>query len=670
MFNNKLHVEARIVGGICLSLLCMTAIAEENGLTEQAFLEDFPVVLSASRLVQPVSEAPNAVTVIDRDMIRSSGFRNIGDLFRLVPGMYVGNLNGYTPVVSYHGSTEEFSRRMQVLIDGRSVYMPPLSTVDWEDIPLHIADIERIEVVRGPAAASYGANSLQGVINIITRDASALDGFRGKVTAGDFGVADAAVRFGRNAETLDYRMTLAHREDSGYGSSIMNDGRRTDQANLRANYHPAGSGSFDFQLGYSYSTRGLGLVGRPDEPFRNTTGISSFQQLAWTNAVQEGNEIKVQYYHISLNKADPRFPSLNAGSFVQASTEAERHDAEVQQTLQWNSNNRMVWGVGSRQDYASSREVLVTPYTIRQTRIFAHDEWRFASSALLNIGNMLEDDGLGHVNNSPRLAVNYHITPHHTLRAGTSVAYRTPAMYEEHVNISGNNTGQVGSYVSNGGLRPEKSISREIGYMGEFAGSGMSLEIRGYNDQVSDVIFVDPQASYYLTTGDFWPYGFANLYSINYTGYESTLRYRWSDTGNVIVSAARQFARCEITGAPTVGALTPVLQGYMDECPLAVPDYSGSILLTQGLPDNFDVSAGFYHSGRIKMLAAVPQSTMNRVDLRIARKFGKVSLPGSGEIALVVQNAFNDDYTKYSIAPETNNMRYQSRLFVTAAYVF
>jgi len=143
----------------CYSL----AHAEDITVAEQPFLQDFPVVLSASRLSQPLSESPNAITVIDRNMIKASGFRNIADLFRLVPGMYVGELYSHTPIVAYHGSTEEFSRRMQVLIDGRSVYLPPISMVDWEDIPLEMDDIERVEVVRGPAAASYGANSLHGV---------------------------------------------------------------------------------------------------------------------------------------------------------------------------------------------------------------------------------------------------------------------------------------------------------------------------------------------------------------------------------------------------------------------------------------------------------------------------------------------------------------------------
>jgi len=646
---------------VCVFAYTPVCRAQDSSISEQPFLQDFPVVLSASRLSQPLSEAPNAMTVIDRSMIRASGFRTIADLFRLVPGMYVGNLNGHSPVVAYHGSTEEFSRRMQVLIDGRSVYLPPFSSVDWEDIPLHIDDIERIEVVRGPAAASYGANSLQGVINIISRDAASVSGAEISAVKGSEGVADVAAHLGKAGENLDYRFTLAHREDHGYGSAVLNDGKFTNQANLRANYHPAASDSLDFQLGYSDSTRGLGVAGKTDDLFRSAKISSSFQQLTWLHAQQNGDELKLHYYHISRDYLDGGFIPPFAAAPVATRTAVDRHDLELQQIAQLGNSNRMVWGVGVRSDYADSPLYLARSYTFHQSRIFAHDEWRINPAVLMNAGAMLEDDGMGHANTSPRVALNYHVTPQHTLRASTSVAYRTPAVYEEKANIPN-------VYVSRGGLRPEKTLSKEIGYLGELNSTGLSLDVRAYDDQVSDVIYIDPALT-------FLPFSFANLYAANYHGYEGTLKYRWSDGGNIIVNFARQFARCEVTGVATNPLLVSMyLQGYMDECPLSVPDYSGSILLSQQLGQTLQVSAGYYHSGGLKMIGpadqAPPQSVMNRVDLRIAQALGKPGQNGSGEVALVVQNAFQDDYTKYSTAPESNNMLFNRRAYIAATFNF
>lgn len=649
---------------VCLISYHPLCHAEDSNVSEQAFLQDFPVVLSASRLSQPLSEAPNAMTVIDRNMIKASGFRTIADLFRLVPGMYVGNLNGHTPIVGYHGSTEEFSRRMQVLIDGRSVYLPPFSTVNWEDIPLDMDDIERIEVVRGPAAASYGANSLQGVINIITRDAGSVNGADLKVTSGSEGVADVAAHLGKAGENLDYRFTFAHREDAGYGSRVLNDGKRTNQFNLRASYHPVGSDSFDVQLGISDSSRGLGLLGKlNEEPFRNTKTGSTFQQLTWLHAQQNGDELKLNYFHINRNFVDDAFNSLNAGAVIPAQTTADRHDLELQQIVQLGKSNRLVWGAGVRTDYAESRESLVVPYRFNQTRVFAHDEWKINPSTLLNVGAMVEDNGMGHTSSSPRLALNYHVTPQNTLRAGTSVAYRTPAILEEKANIHGTSSGQTGTYVAQGGLRPEKSVSKEIGYLGEFKEAGVTLDLRAYDDHVSDIIYVDPSAT-------LWPFNFANIYSANYHGYESTLKYHWSDSNNVILNFARQFARCESTAVPTLSAMVPELQKLMDECPLSVPYNNGSILLTQQLAHDIQASAGYYHMSSVKMIGGTPQSTMNRVDLRLAQGFGKPGQPGSGEIALVVQNAFQDEYKKYSNTTETNNMLFNRRAYIAASLNF
>ena len=648
-----------IVLPACFTLSASLSQAAQNVVTEQSYLEDFPVVLSASRLSQPLSEAPNAMTVIDRNMIKASGFRTISDLFMLVPGMYVGNVNGHTPVVGYHGSTEEFSRRMQVLIDGRSVYLPPLSTVDWEDIPLNIDDIERIEVVRGPAAASFGANSLQGVINIITRDAASVIGASLSLAKGSEGVADAAVHYGNADELLDYRLTVAHRADSGYGTPILNDAKFTNQANLRANLHPLGANSFDLQLGYSDSTRGMGIYPKPDDIFRNIHVNSGFQQLTWLHALQNGDEVKLQFYHINQSHVDDALASPNAGAIVAAQTVSDRQDVELQHTLQLGKSHRMVWGVGARTDYADSKEMLVIPYTFKESRIFAHDEWKLSTDAMINVGAMVEDVGMGRTNTSPRLALNYHLTPQHTLRAGTSVAYRTPSIYEEKVNITG-------AYVSMGGLRPEKTISKEIGYLGELGSTGISLDVRAYDDLVSDIIFADPAA-----TPSGWPFGFANLYSANYHGYEGTLKYRWHEGSNVIVNFARQFARCEITGSATNPLYIPLyLQQNINDCPVSVPDYSGSILLSQQLGNGLQMSAGYYHMGGIKMIAGIPQTVMNRVDFRIAQSFGKVSQPGSGEVSLVVQNTFQDDYSKYSLTSETNNIQFNRRAYIGAVFNF
>jgi iron complex outermembrane receptor protein len=140
--------------------------------------QPLPQVLTATRLKQSAAAVPGSMTVIDSELIKASGARDISELLRLVPGMMVGYTTGNQAAVNYHGTSASDARRMQVLIDGRSVYRAGLATVDWSDIPVAMEDIERIEVFRGPNTVSYGANALMAVVNILTRSPANSHGSR------------------------------------------------------------------------------------------------------------------------------------------------------------------------------------------------------------------------------------------------------------------------------------------------------------------------------------------------------------------------------------------------------------------------------------------------------------------------------------------------------------
>ncbi|MDR6929375.1 TonB-dependent receptor plug domain-containing protein, partial [Pseudomonas sp. BE134] len=154
------------------SPLVMALIFSPSLLADDLFLdnEPLPQVLTATRLKQSPAAVPGSMTVIDSELIVATGARDIAELLRLVPGMMVGNITGNQAAVNYHGTNATAARRLQVLIDGRSVYRAGLATVDWSDIPVAMEDIERIEVFRGPNTVSYGANALMAVVNIITRN--------------------------------------------------------------------------------------------------------------------------------------------------------------------------------------------------------------------------------------------------------------------------------------------------------------------------------------------------------------------------------------------------------------------------------------------------------------------------------------------------------------------
>ena len=201
---------------------------------ELDFYAPLPVVLVSTRLQQPQRDAPVAVTVIDRDTIRASGAQDIPALMRLVPGMALGRVSGSRTTLALHGFTDQFQRTMQVLVDGRSVYDPGFGGVMWEDLPVALEDVERIEVMRDPASSLYGANAFAATINIITAHPRDQQGVALTATAGEQGLGRGFARYGGSTGDLDYRVSLVRRDSDGLPG--RHDSSRTWAASLRADY--------------------------------------------------------------------------------------------------------------------------------------------------------------------------------------------------------------------------------------------------------------------------------------------------------------------------------------------------------------------------------------------------------------------------------------------------
>ena len=193
-----------------------------------------------------------------------------------------------------------------------------------------------------------------------------------------------------------------------------------------------------------------------------------------------------------------------------------RDEVELQNTLLTSPENRLVWGASLRKDWVRAPNQFLSEQTVHESTLFGHDEWRITPKLILNGGAMLQNSGLGQQSTSPRLALNYHVAEKQTLRLGVSRAYRNPSMYEErgnyHFQLPG--IGPVVFYQASGGLQPENILSREIGYIGEFPGRGLTIDARLYHDQLSKMI--------YVTNPPFPPKDFVNSFDAQHNGLEIT----------------------------------------------------------------------------------------------------------------------------------------------------
>ena len=234
---------------LLLALLFSPALLADDLFMDSQAL---PQVLTATRLKQTPAEVPGSMTVLDSELISASGARDISELLRLVPGMMVGNISGNQAAVNYHGTNASEARRMQVLIDGRSVYRAGLATVDWSDIPVAMEDIDRIEVFRGPNTVSYGANALMAVVNIITRHPADSHGTRLKITRGQRGINDFYASQGTGWNGGDLRLSLSGQEDDGFDSdrtgADYRDSRRLNRFSLAVSHTLNDNQSLDWQV--------------------------------------------------------------------------------------------------------------------------------------------------------------------------------------------------------------------------------------------------------------------------------------------------------------------------------------------------------------------------------------------------------------------------------------
>ncbi len=647
-------------------------LASEN-LSEDDYIGEVPKVLTVSRLSQSLADAPSAVTVIDRETIRASGAVDIPELFRLVPGMYVGTNAGFVHntnhVVSYHGMATAYAGAMQILINGRSIYSPLYGGVQWSELPITITDIERIEITRGPNAASYGANAFFGVINIITQSPVQQAGASVSATYGN-GRREVFAKYATKLDNLSYRVTAGYRDDDGLDN--RNDFKRTNLLNVQAEYRVNDKNNLEFEFGFANGEREEGNLQKDSLVFlpRSRDIQNNYQLIRWRHNLDENSDFSLQafrsYDHADddVTSADLRpvvFTFFRRQGFTAAQSLAaaaslrndkvninkelttERYDIETQHTLSLSPTLRGVWGINLRQDTFWSPHYLGSDKTanFNLQRLFGHAEWQLVNRLALNAGAMLEHNSFTGTDVSPRASINFKINPNNTVRFGVSSALRTPNYLESIFNqgvvvpTRAPVPPVLGQYiVGNEHLKAEKIISREIGYLGDFG--QLSLDTRIFNDNISDYIKSDIDRKF-VAPGFIvikQPAVFTNGGDIEINGLEAQGKWRMNADTNILLNYA--LVKINADKNQTAENITE-----------SAPRNTISALLTHRFNPQWDASFAYYQTSAVTALGDGDAVKLaRRSDVRLARKFN--AKRASGEISVVVENLFNEHYQEFA----------------------
>jgi len=505
-------VSIRPIWGLALVCgLAATAAAEEvsasgkpdarRGGDELLLFEELPQVVSASRQQQPMNQSAAPVSVVSAEDIHYGGQTTLPEVLQFVPGVDVLQVDRNRYAVSVRGLHDVFSDRTLALIDGRNAESPTFGGPEWLRYPLFMEDIERIEVVRGPGGAAWGANAFNGVVNVITKRPDAVQGVLATATVDEYGDTYSQVRWGAKKDRWSWRTSFGYEEVQSSEDAIRNDKFRSNDYRTsftgdgEAQYKVSDDTRVRFGAGHQHKQVGdfefQGALPRADGTEETTRAFVRAEHkvneklsgyVQWSGAFQKSDNPSLQKSHSNQNdfeaqanlKIAPRHELAIGGNvrWMEIGTNPKRaQDIRFQGTpvdeyfagafllYHWHINDRLTFELQGRGDWYSETQ---TDWSARTALIYALDGEK-----------------------------------RHTLRFAGARAFRTPF-----IGLRGLQMGRFAlpeipglippgrfglNLVPNQDLNNESIVSLEFGYTGHLA-KGLTVRFDNYYQWYRDLI--------------------------------------------------------------------------------------------------------------------------------------------------------------------------------------
>ena len=409
-------------------------------------------VTLATRSAEPVGTTAAAISVITRDEIRRSGVTTIADALQLADGVQVARFNTSTWAITARGFNSNVANKLLVMVDGRTEYSPLFSGVFWNMLDYVLDDIERIEVIRGPGATLWGANAVNGVVNIVTRHARDTQGTYASVGAGNEDPFIAEVRHGDTAGSTAWRVygKVALRDDQKLASGASaDDARRRGQVGFRLD---GGAGPNTWLI------KGDAFHSRDDLPDRSHGEWTEIAvQARWARALSARSHLQLQSYYRREYRNIER----------QLTHHLDTLDVDLQHALEAGAHH-VVWGFGARsnrdQTYGSpvaSFDPASRSYPVFS--VFAQDEIALVPRRVdVTAGIKLEHNAFSGAHIQPNLRARWRLPHRQLLWGAVSHAVRRPTRFDDDI-VVGTPAGVVLARGSDD-FKAESLIAFEVGY--------------------------------------------------------------------------------------------------------------------------------------------------------------------------------------------------------------
>ncbi len=640
------------LGLLCLAVVALMAVPAwpqeiPQDLSNKS-LEDLMniEVTSVSKKEQKLSRTASAIFVITAEDIRRSNATDIPDLLRMVPGLNVAQINANTWAISARGFNGRFSGQLLVLVDGRNVYTPTFGGVFWDVLDFPLEDIERIEVIRGPGGSVWGANAVNGVINIIQKKASETKG--ALIVAGggnidqEFGTTQYGASVGKH---FDYRVFAKYFNQNHFDGLTGQDGGDGWHV-LRGGFRADGTLSPSDAL----TVQGDVYTGREGDPTTYLPSVTSPGVLdIFVQQDLAAGYLQTIWNHVYSNRSD--------STFVVSFDAYDRDDVlrEVRNTFSADFHHHfalgerqdIVWGLGYR--FSSSHtdgnlSVSLNPADLN-TQVFSsfvQDELALVPDRFyVTLGAKLEHDYYTGFGLWPSARAEWNLSEHHMLWAAVSEAGRTPTSIDTalRLNFAGF-TEPDGTHVlvglkGNPHYKSEGLVAYETGYRTTLL-QRVTIDFTAYYDDYDKEQTIEPAAPVFENTPPpphlFLPVTYQNLMHGETHGAEITAN--WKITGHWTLSPGYGFEEIHMHLSP-LSQDTQTVADTQGGAPHQQAQLRSRLDLPRGLA--LDTSAYF-----VNRLSVFDIPSYTRIDTGLSWQFTKAF-----SVSLVGQNLVKNEHLEF-----------------------
>ncbi|MDF3056401.1 MAG: TonB-dependent receptor [Rariglobus sp.] len=590
-------------------------------------------VTSVSRRPEKLSETASAIQVISGEDIRRSGATSIPEALRLASNLQVAQRNSQSWAISARGFNTELSNKLLVLMDGRTVYSPLFSGVYWDAQDYVLEDIDRIEVISGPGGALWGANAVNGVINIRTKTAKETQGIYAETIAGTELENLTSVRYGGMLAPNVYFRIYGKYTDRD--SSVLEDGSEsatdwnTRRTGFRIDAEPSPQNTFTVQ-GDIYDNN----EGRPGDGSVDLNGGNLLTR--WTHTLANDSEMSLQLYYDRTHLGQPVPASIFSPVAGRFTDDLDTYDLDFQHRIFPGERNKVVWGLGYRRtqdevENAPGLGFLPAELDHDLYSAFIQDEITLGAGWALTLGTKVEHNDYTGFEVEPSGRLQWNFSPTQMVWGAVSRAVRMPSRIDR--DLRQPSTG-FPIFTGGSGFDSETVIAYELGYRAQLA-PNLLVSLSTFYNHYDDLRSLSLSPAPF-----FFPLYFDNNLEGETYGFELTTTYEvmkgWRlHAGYTLLQEDIRVKSGEVD----------VINNGLNET--ADPQNQFSIRSSWDLPGHVELDVGLRWVDSLRInnggtAATVPSYT--EMDLRLAWRPSPAL-----EFSVVGQNLLHDQHPEYGV---------------------